>query len=105
DEKEAGQVSRGKEASDESRVSEADFPKEGVQAIGHETKRGNGLLVGEFGHVLPELLLALARAARGAFGFDNTKDGTGRVIKTVVGDPVPRCRIVACDWNFKANLG
>ena len=85
-------------------MSEADFPEEGVQAVGHEPERREWLLVAEFGDVLAELLFAFSRAAGGALGFDNAEDRAGGMIQGVVGYAIPRLGIVTGDRNFEADL-
>jgi hypothetical protein len=104
DEEEPFEVGRAEEAGDHARMSKADFPEPGVQAVRHEAKRGEVLLAGDLGDVLAELLLPSARIAGSPLGFHHAEHSAGRMVETEVGDAVPRRWIVADNRHLETNL-
>ena len=82
---------------------EADFPEPGFPAVGHEAKGREGLAFGDFRNVTTELLIRVARAAAGAFGFGDGQDVGGMVVQAIIGDAVPLVGIVAVHRNLEAD--
>ena len=62
------------------------------------------LALRDFGDVVAQLLVGLARVARTALRLDHRQDFPAGRIQTVVGDRVPGRGVIAIDGNFEAHL-
>ena len=74
-------------------------------AVGHEPKRSKGLLLGDLGDVVSELFVGLARVAGASLGFHDGEHVAACVVQAIVGDAIPRLRVIAIDWNLQPDLG
>ena len=74
-------------------------------AVGHEPEGGEGLLLGDLGDVVPELFVGLARVAGASLGFHDGEHVAACVVQAIVGDAVPRLRVIAINWNLQSDLG
>jgi len=74
-------------------------------AVGHEPEGGKWLLLGDLGDVVPELFVGLARVARASLGFHDGEHVAACVVQAIVGDAVPRLRVIAINWNLQSDLG
>ena len=74
-------------------------------AVGHEPEGGKGLLLGDFSDVVPELFVGLARVAGASLGFHDGEHIAACVIQAIVGDAVPRLRVIAINGNLPSDLG
>lgn len=90
-----------KKTGNQTRISLADFPKPSLAAIGHETERRVILALGDFGDVVTKLFIGFARTAAGAFGFNHGEHVPRVIIKTVIGDAIPRFSVIAVHGNFE----
>ena len=87
----------------------ADFPEEMMQAVGHEPERRRTAASGDFGDVVAELFVGLARVARGSLRFDDGENGAAGVVEAEVGEAVPGRRVIAstgtssctCEWSLR----
>jgi len=104
DEMKTHQIIEREEAGNRARMRQADLPKEMVQPVGHKPKRRHFLFSRDLGHVLAELLLALARVARRALRFDYGEDGAVGMVEAKIGETVPRGGVVPLDGDFELNL-
>src|ERR1019366_7079255 len=89
----------------EPRINKADLPEPDVMAVGHEPERGQGLLPGDLGDVVPKLFVGLTRVAGASLGFHDGEHVAACVVQTIVGDAIPWLRVVAINWNFQPDLG
>jgi len=83
----------------------ADLPEPDVVAVGHEPEGGKRLLLGDLGDVVPQLLVGLAGVPGASLGFHDREHIAACVVQTIVGDAVPRLRVIAINWNLESNLG
>jgi len=74
-------------------------------AVGHEPEGGKRLLLGDLSDVVPELFVGVARVAGGSLGFHDREHVAACVVQAVVGNAVPRLRIIAVNWNLLPDLG
>ena len=74
-------------------------------AVSHEPEGSKGLLLGDLGDVVPELFVGLARVARTSLRFYDGENVTACVVQAIVGDAVPRLRVIAINWNLQSDLG
>jgi hypothetical protein len=74
-------------------------------AVGHEPEWGKWLLLGNLGDGVPVLFVGLARVTRTSLGFYDGEDVAACVVQAIVGDAIPRLRVIAINWNFQSNLG
>ena len=103
-EQQALQVLGREKTGDDARIGLPDFPEPGLVAVGHETERCIRLVLCDFSYVVAELLVGLARVARAALRLDDGNDFAVGRIKAIVGDAVPRLRVVAIDGNLQTDL-
>jgi hypothetical protein len=103
-EQQAVQVLRREKTGDDARIGLPDFPEPRLVAVGHETERCKHLALCDFTYVVAELLVGLAGVARAALRLDDGDDFAAGRIKAVVGDAVPRLRVVAIDGNLETDL-
>jgi len=104
DKAQAPQVIGREESSDRTGMCEVNVPEEMMQAVRHKAERGNALLGSNLGHVMAELLFALASVACGLLGFDYGKDRAIDIVEAEVGEPVPGRGIITLDGNLELHL-
>ena len=86
-------------------MSKADFPIPNIMAVSHEPEGSKGLLLGDFGDVIPELFVGLSRVAGASLGFDDGEHVTACVVQAIVRDAIPWLRVIAINWNLQSDLG